>query len=82
LAWISSDIPWVGSRLPCDELDKELFAAATEISIGDGSIANFWHDRWLMGVSPREIAPSLFSIASRKNRTVKDAIRTTGGSQT
>jgi hypothetical protein len=74
LAWKNPERPWVETALPCDAVDRELFAAATEITIGDGSIANFWKDRWLQGVAPRELAPSLFAIASRKNRTVKQAM--------
>jgi hypothetical protein len=75
LAWKKPARPWVGTNLPCDELDHDLFSAATEITIGDGSIANFWKDRWLQGMAPKDIAPSLFAIASRKNRTVKMALQ-------
>jgi hypothetical protein len=47
---------------------------ATEITLGDGRKANFWHDRWLNGECPKVIAPSLFKIAARKNRTVNEAL--------
>jgi hypothetical protein len=30
----------------------------------------FWESRWLCGKSPKEMAPSLFSIARFKNRYV------------
>jgi hypothetical protein len=64
----------VGTLLPCDAIDIQLFAAATEITIGDGTQADFWSDRWLQGRAPSEIASSLFKIASRKRRNVKDAL--------
>jgi hypothetical protein len=64
----------VGTPLPRDAIDRQLFAAATEITIGDGRQADFWSDRWLQERAPREIAPSLFKIASRKRRNVKDAL--------
>lgn len=74
MAWKQPDRPWVGSPLPCDGVDCSLFAAATEITLGDGAIADFWSDRWLFGLAPGEIAPSLFSITTRKRRSVKDAM--------
>jgi mannosylglycoprotein endo-beta-mannosidase len=74
-AWKSPHRPWVGSKIPCDAVDRSLFAAATEISLGDGSIANFWKDRWLRGLAPIEMAPSLYAVAIRKNRTVRQALK-------
>ena len=61
--------------MPCDETDKDLFATATEITIGDGAIANFWKDRWLQGLAPRELAPSLYAAAKRKDRRVREALQ-------
>jgi hypothetical protein len=66
--------PWVGTLLPCDEVDRSLFAAATEITLGDGSIAKFWSDHWLSGTTPAEVAPSLYAISMRKNRTMQQAL--------
>jgi hypothetical protein len=74
VAWKHPDRPWVGTPLPCDATDRQLFAVATEITLGNGMLADFWSDRWLQGRAPREIAPSLFKIASRKRRNVKDAL--------
>lgn len=74
-AWTTPERPWVGSQLPCDEIDHELFAMATDIMIGCGNLARFWQDRWLNGLTPKKIAPRLFSIAARKNRTVREAMQ-------
>ncbi|KAE8820564.1 hypothetical protein D1007_01308 [Hordeum vulgare] len=52
-----------------------MFASATSISIGDGSTALFWFDAWLHGLAPRDLAPSLFAISSRKRRTVAAALQ-------
>jgi hypothetical protein len=61
----------VGYPLPCDALDRSLFATATTITIGDGAKANFWKDRWMHDEDPCEITPAIFKIAIHKNRTVK-----------
>jgi hypothetical protein len=37
--WKDPNKPWVGLEIPCDEVDKSLFAASTKITIGDGNIA-------------------------------------------
>ena len=56
-------------------LDRQLFDAAIEITVGSGAIANFWKDRWLHGFVPRVIAPTLYAISYRKNRSVEQALK-------
>jgi hypothetical protein len=34
----------------------------------------FWHDRWLGGRAPKDMAPHLFNLAHFKNRTVKKGL--------
>lgn len=34
--WRTLEKPWIGSKTPCDDLDKDLSAASTRIQIGDG----------------------------------------------
>jgi hypothetical protein len=46
--------------VPYDETDRQLFNAATKITLGDGAKALFWHSAWLDGASPKDIAPSIF----------------------
>ncbi|KAK1668638.1 hypothetical protein QYE76_056797 [Lolium multiflorum] len=67
--------PWVGLPVPCDDSDRDLFAAATSVDIGDGASASFWHDSWLFGALPRALAPALYSLSRRKHRCVRDALR-------
>ncbi|KAF8772335.1 hypothetical protein HU200_005873 [Digitaria exilis] len=40
------------------------------ISLGDGQRASFWHDRWLQGQSPLQIAPDLYKLAWRKQENI------------
>jgi hypothetical protein len=41
----------------------------TAITIRDRRIASFWHSPWLGLTKPKDIAPSIFAISSRKNFT-------------
>ncbi|KAF8694252.1 hypothetical protein HU200_038390 [Digitaria exilis] len=50
--------------------ELELFRTSTIISLGNGQRTRFWHDRWLQGKSPKEIAPDLYKLAWRKNENV------------
>jgi len=70
LQWTEPDRPWVGSPLPCDASDMNLFRASTKITLGNGQTALFWHDSWSSGGPLSIRAPNLFKIATRKNRTV------------
>lgn len=74
LTWTAPNRPWIGSELPCDERDRDLFATATSVRIGNGEQAQFWESSWI-GHSPlRCIAPTLFSICRKKNRSVREAL--------
>lgn len=72
--WTAPERPWTGTMVPCDQLDKDLFAAATTITIGDGRMANFWHSHWIEGKSPKSITPAIFTASKRKNITVQEAL--------
>jgi hypothetical protein len=52
----------------------ELFRTYTTITLGDDKSMSFWHDIWLQGMTPREIAPLMFRLAGRKNNSVAIAI--------
>uniref|UniRef100_A0ACD5YC02 Uncharacterized protein n=1 Tax=Avena sativa TaxID=4498 RepID=A0ACD5YC02_AVESA len=60
--------------IPCNKTDRQLFSAATRITIENGQTTSFWTDRWLGGQAPCEIAPNIYKISSRKNQCVQDAL--------
>lgn len=66
--------PWVGSDLPCNKADRLLFNASTIVTVGDGQKARFWHNSWLEREVPRNLAPHLFQLVRRKNRTVQEEL--------
>ncbi|WVZ99055.1 hypothetical protein U9M48_044409 [Paspalum notatum var. saurae] len=68
--WFAENKPWIGDDLPCNVRDELLFTAATTIHIGNGSKIKFWTNAWL----PLEVAPSIFKISRRKNRTLREAL--------
>ena len=67
----------MGTDIPCNETDKDLFVACTTISLGDGKTAGFWSDNWLNGLAPKMLAPPYFMLARKKNQTLSEAL--TGG---
>lgn len=73
--WRCKDKAWTGLQLPCDRTDVDLFHASTTVTIGDGKLADFWRSSWIEGQAPRNIAPSLYKKATRKNITVYKALR-------
>lgn len=61
--------------LPCDWRDRELFAASTVVTIGNGKTASFWTSSWIEGQTPKNIAPNLFRKAKRKKISVHKALQ-------
>jgi len=43
LEWTDQERPWVGTTVPCDAMDRQLFRISTVVTIGDGCKASFWH---------------------------------------
>lgn len=72
--WVEDSKPWLGFELPCNDVDRLLFNASIIITVGDGAKTRFWHHNWLDGVAPRYLAPNLFRLVSRKNRTVQQEL--------
>ncbi|KAK1275089.1 hypothetical protein QJS04_geneDACA000841 [Acorus gramineus] len=60
------------------QLSKGIFAVrqemeeAIEWKQGDGASTHFWSDKWCGGESPREMAPTIFSLACRKDGAVRE----------
>jgi hypothetical protein len=61
-------------QLLCDKTDEDLFNASTTVTVGNGKIAEFWKSSWIQGQAPKNIAPTLFTKAKRKNITVDKAL--------
>ena len=72
--WADPPKPWARMGTPCSDKDKDLFAAATTVTIGDGNKDNFWESSWLNGFRPKDIAPKIFEISKRKNYVVSKAL--------
>jgi hypothetical protein len=74
LLWKDPSKAWIGSENPCNEADMKFFYAATIITIEDGRTANYWHKPWLQGRKPKDIAPLIFAISSRKSFMVREGL--------
>ncbi|CAO2206826.1 unnamed protein product [Urochloa humidicola] len=70
--WKDPDRPWVGTDVPCNEIDRQLFRACTCVTVGNGARARFWESSWMDGRAPRDLAPNLYKLAWRKNMTVRE----------
>ena len=66
--------PWDVMEIPCTNTDRRLFNAATKIIIGNKTKALFWHSAWLDGICPKDLAPTIFALSRKKNRTVQQAV--------
>lgn len=51
--WKHRDRAWNKLDLPVDSRDKELFAASTVVTIGNGKWARFWTSSWVDGRTPK-----------------------------
>lgn len=56
--------------MPYDQADMDLLSASTTFTIKNGRMMLFWHDNWSDKGPLKVLAPELFKIATRKNRTV------------
>ena len=72
--WKEPHRAWVGIGNPCDTTDRDLFYAATTISVGDGRMARFWLSPWLDETKPKDIAPAIFAISANKHKSVREAL--------
>lgn len=73
--WKDPDRPWVGTVIPCDAVDRQLFRASTVVQVGNGRNARFCQSPWLQGQAPMDIAPNFYRLAWRKNRTVREDLQ-------
>lgn len=73
--WKHKDHAWNRLELPCDSRDRELFAASTVVTVGDGRTARFWTSSWIDWMTAKSLAPSLFQKATRKKISVQMALQ-------
>jgi hypothetical protein len=73
--WRHKDRAWIDLDLPCDAHDRELFAASTIVSIGDGKTTSFWTSSWLEGKTAKAMGPKLFQKTRRKKISVFEALK-------
>lgn len=73
--WHHKERAWNKLELPCDNTDRELFAASTVVMIGDGKTAKFWTSSWADGRTPMSFAPTLLKKAKRKKLSVWNALQ-------
>ncbi|RCV20137.1 hypothetical protein SETIT_4G032100v2 [Setaria italica] len=64
----------VGTAIPCDKIDRQLFRVSTMVCVGNGTKAKFWQSSWLAGKAPMDFAPNLYKLAWRKQRTVQEEL--------
>uniref|UniRef100_A0A8I6YX69 Reverse transcriptase domain-containing protein n=1 Tax=Hordeum vulgare subsp. vulgare TaxID=112509 RepID=A0A8I6YX69_HORVV len=74
LCWTSPDRPWIGTQLPCDDGDRNLFNASTTFTLGDGATASFWHCSWTGAGNLKTEFPTLHKHSRKKNRSVREAL--------
>jgi hypothetical protein len=72
--WSAPKKLWVGMCIPCTEEDRRLFAESTTITLGNSETTGFWECSWLLGDSPRRMAPSIYAISKRRSPTVANAL--------
>ena len=58
--WVEDSKPWIGSELPCCDVDRLFFNSSIKITLCDGAKTRFWHHNWLEGEAPRYLALNLF----------------------
>ncbi|WVZ68943.1 LOW QUALITY PROTEIN: hypothetical protein U9M48_017814 [Paspalum notatum var. saurae] len=73
--WKNRERAWVGLDVPCDKEDRDLFHASKMVTVGDGVKASFWCSHWINGMAARLISPSLYAKTSRKNISVRNALK-------
>lgn len=73
-SWTAPDKPWIGSQLPCDDIDQQVFNVSTSIAISSGEQSKFWKDSWLGGAALCSKYAGLFSLARRKNISVAEGL--------
>jgi hypothetical protein len=68
--WDHNDRPWKKLFKIFDPTDRQSFFCSTVMHEGDGKNTPFWESRLLNGLSPKDLAPTLFGLTRFKQRTI------------
>ncbi len=69
--WRDPSKPWVGLETPCDGVDRDLFAASTKITVGDGNTTRFWDSAWINGQRPKDLMPLVYEISKNRKKSLR-----------
>jgi hypothetical protein len=64
--WVDETKTWVGLGNPCNDNDRELFAAATVVKIGNGEKPKIWNSSCLDGICSKDFTQKIYAKSKRK----------------
>jgi hypothetical protein len=53
-----------------DPTNCQLFFCSTVMHVGDGKNTPFWESRWLNGLSPKDLPPTVYGLTRFKQRSI------------
>jgi hypothetical protein len=74
LEWTDESKAWIGLGNPCNDDDREIFYAATIITIGDGEKEKFWSSSLALRIATYRHCSKIFKISKKKKQTVKKVL--------
>jgi hypothetical protein len=66
---------WAQMNIPHNAIEAALFTACTKVTVANGKDTNFWHDHWLLGQAPKNIALMVYKLAWQRNIMVAQGKR-------
>jgi hypothetical protein len=69
--------PWYGLDIPVHKNSVTFFNTALQSQVGRGDNTLFWHDKWLLGCSISDLAPTVVAavpMKTQQQRTVVEAL--------
>ena len=75
------DRPWQGLSMMVDDDARAVFDSFIRISAGDGRTVLFWRDRWILGFTIHDIAPTILElvpVSNQNRRTVHSSLMDNG----
>lgn len=69
--WRDPSKLWVGLETPCDGVDRDLFAASSKITVGDGNTTRFWDSAWINDQRPKDLMPLVYEISKNRKKSLR-----------